>query len=38
MLVEESEGGGAVRRVGVARVRLRDWLASTPVMEDIVLE
>jgi hypothetical protein len=38
MLVDESEGRGAARRIGFAAMRLRDWLANTPVMEDIVLE
>ena len=38
MLVDESEGRGAARRIGIAAMRLRDWLANTPVMEDIVLE
>ncbi|RFU35468.1 hypothetical protein B7463_g887, partial [Scytalidium lignicola] len=38
MLIEENEDGDAARRLGVANLRLDDWLRSGPVMEDIVLE
>jgi hypothetical protein len=36
MLIQSN--GDAARRIGVASLKLKDWLKSDPKMEDIVLE